>query len=203
MTNPIEIHTPLTEETIRSIHVGDTVEITGPIYAARDAAHKRMLEALAKGESIPIDLEGGNLIYYVGPTPPRPGAVIGAAGPTTSMRMDAFCAGLIPHGLRATMGKGGRGPELRELMKQHGAIYFLAVGGSGALLSQHIKKAEVIAYEDLGTEAIRLLMVEGFPAIVCNDVEGRDLLEEGKARWARRGMAAGSATEAARHNGGG
>lgn len=199
---PINIQTPLTEEVIHSLRVGDAVEITGPIFAARDAAHKRMLEALSRGESIPIDLKGGNLIYYVGPTPPRPGAVIGAAGPTTSMRMDAFCAGLIPHGLKATMGKGGRGPELRDLMRQHGAIYFLAVGGSGALLSQHIKKAEVIAYEDLGTEAIRLLTVEKFPAIVCNDVEGRDLLEEGKAKWARHPVPAG-APAATRKDGGG
>jgi fumarate hydratase subunit beta len=197
----MQIHTPLTAETIKSVRVGDAVEITGPIYAARDAAHKRMLEALARGEDIPIDLEAGNLIYYVGPTPPRPGAVIGAAGPTTSMRMDAFCAGLIPHGLKATMGKGGRGPELRDLMRQHGAIYFLAVGGSGALLSQHIKKAEVIAYEDLGTEAIRLLTVENFPAVVCNDVEGRDLLEEGKAKWARKPV--GAADKAGLRNGGG
>jgi len=199
---PIQIRTPLTDDIIKSLRVGDTVEITGPIYAARDAAHKRMLEALSRGESIPIDFKGGNLIYYVGPTPPRPGAVIGAAGPTTSMRMDAFCAGLIPHGLKATMGKGGRGPELRDLMRRHGAIYFLAVGGSGALLSQHIKQAEVIAYEDLGTEAIRLLTVENFPSIVCNDVEGRDLLEEGKAKWARKPVPAGAAKAPLRNGGG-
>ena len=180
----MEIVTPLTDEVIRNLRVGDQVEITGPIYTARDAAHRRMVEALEKGEPIPIQLEG-NIIYYVGPTPPRPGQVIGSAGPTTSMRMDGFCAPLLPHGLRATMGKGGRGPALRKLMKDYGAVYFLAVGGSGALLSRHIKQAEVIAYEDLATEAIRRLEVERFPAIVCNDVEGRDLLEEGKTQWAR------------------
>lgn len=180
----MEINTPLTEDVIRKLRAGDQVEITGPIYTARDAAHRRMVEALARGEAIPIEL-AGNILYYVGPTPPRPGQVIGSAGPTTSMRMDAFCAALLPHGLRASMGKGGRGPELRRAMRQHGAIYFIAVGGTGALLSKHIKKSEIIAYEDLQTEAIRRLEVERFPAIVCNDVEGRDLLEEGKARWAR------------------
>ncbi len=180
----MEIFTPLTDDVIRSLHVGQAVELTGVIYTARDAAHRRMAEALAKGESIPIQLEG-NILYYVGPTPPKEGKVIGSAGPTTSMRMDAFCAALLPFGLRASMGKGGRGPELRKLMQEHGAIYFLAVGGSGALLSRHIKKAEVVAYEDLATEAIRRLEVEQFPAIVCNDVEGHDLLEEGKRQWAR------------------
>ena len=180
----MEITTPLTDQVLRSLKTGDQVEITGVIYTARDAAHRRMAEALAKGESIPIKLEG-NIIYYVGPTPPRPGQAIGSAGPTTSMRMDDFWAALLPHGLRATIGKGGRSPELRKLMKQHGAVYFLAVGGSGALLSHHIKKAEVVAYEDLATEAIRRLEVEKFPVIVCNDTEGHDLLEEGKAKWAR------------------
>ena len=185
----MEIHTPITDDVIRGLNVGDQVEITGVLYTARDAAHRRMVETLAKGESIPIELEG-NILYYVGPTPPREGQVIGSAGPTTSMRMDAFCQALLPHGLRATIGKGGRGPELREAMQQHGAVYFLAVGGSGAFLSKHIKKAEVVAYEDLSTEAIRRLEVEKFPAIVCNDVQGRDLLEEGKRQWARPGGAA-------------
>lgn len=198
----MEIHTPLTDETIRSLKVGDAVEITGPLITARDAAHKRMVEALQRGDSIPIELEG-NIIYYVGPTPPRPGQVIGSAGPTTSMRMDAFYAALIPHGLRASLGKGGRGPAVRNVMKEYGAIYFLAVGGSGALLSQHIKKVEVIAYEDLGTEAIRRIQVEKFPCLVCNDVEGRDLLEQGKAQWARTPAAAIPPLEAPSHHGGG
>lgn len=180
----MEIHTPLTDEVLRSLHVGDQVEISGVIYTARDAAHRRMAEALGRGEAVPIPLEG-NLIYYVGPTPPKEGQVIGSAGPTTSMRMDGFWEALLPHGLRATIGKGGRGPALREKMKQYGAVYFLAVGGTGALLSRHFKSAEVVAYEDLATEAIRRVVVEKFPAIVCNDVEGRDLLEEGKAKWRR------------------
>ncbi len=180
----MEIRTPLTDELIKSLKTGDAVEITGPLIVARDAAHKRMIEAIARGEKPPIDL-ASSLIYYSGPTPPRPGAVIGSIGPTTSMRMDAFYAALIPHGLRASLGKGGRGPGVRKVMQEHGAIYFMAVGGSGALLSQHVKKAEVVAYEDLGTEAIRRIEVEGFPAIVCNDLSGRDLLEEGKAKWAR------------------
>ena len=196
----MEVFTPLTDETIHSLRVGTAVEFTGPLIVARDAAHKRLIETLQRGEPIPIDLKS-SLIYYAGPTPPRPGAVIGSVGPTTSMRMDAFYAALIPHGLRATLGKGGRGPEVRKVMKEHGAIYFLAVGGSGALLSQHVRKAEVIAYEDLGTEAIRRIEVEGFPAIVCNDLEGRDLLDEGKAKWARQPVLAG-AIQATRSNGG-
>ena len=197
----MEISTPLTDELIRSLRVGIAVEITGPLIVARDAAHKRLIEALQRGEPIPIDLKS-SLIYYSGPTPPRPGAVIGSIGPTTSMRMDAFYAALIPHGLRATLGKGGRGPEVRRVMKEHGAIYFMAVGGSGALLSQHVRKAEVIAYEDLGTEAIRRIEVEKFPAIVCNDVEGGDLLEQGRAKWARTPVAARVGQEAPLHNGG-
>lgn len=185
----MEIHTPLTDEVLRSLKVGDQVEITGVIYTARDAAHRRMVEGLAKGEAPPIPLEG-NLIYYVGPTPPRAGQVIGSAGPTTSMRMDGFWQALLPHGLRATIGKGGRGPVLRKKMQEFGAVYFLAVGGTGALLSRHVKSAEVVAYEDLATEAIRRLVVDKFPAIVCNDVHGADLLEQGKAQW-RRPVAAG------------
>jgi len=184
----MEIHTPLTDGVLRSLKVGDQVEITGVIHTARDAAHRRMADGLAKGEAPPIALEG-SLIYYVGPTPPREGQVIGSAGPTTSMRMDAFWEALLPHGLRATIGKGGRGLALRKKMQEFGAVYFLAVGGTGALLSRHVKSAEVVAYEDLATEAIRRLVVEKFPAIVCNDVDGADLLEQGKAQW-RRPLAA-------------
>jgi fumarate hydratase subunit beta len=180
----MEIRTPITEDVRRSLKVGQLVEITGEIYSARDAAHKRMAETLKAGGKAPIPFEG-NIVYYTGPTPPREGMALGSAGPTTSMRMDAFWEELLPFGLLTTLGKGGRGPELRKKMKQLGAVYFMAVGGTGALLTQHITKAEVVAYEDLGTEAIRRLTVEKLPAIVCVDAEGHDLLEEGKAKWRR------------------
>lgn len=180
----MEIRTPVSEEVRRSLKVGQLVEITGEIYSARDAAHKRMVETLKAGGQPPIPFEG-TIVYYVGPTPPREGMAIGSAGPTTSMRMDGFWEELLPYGLLLTIGKGGRGPRLREKMKQYGAVYFMAVGGTGAFLTQHIKKAEVVAYEDLGTEAIRRLTVEKLPVIVCVDAEGHDLLEEGKARWRR------------------
>lgn len=195
----MELHTPITEEVRRSLKVGQLVEITGEIYSARDAAHKRMAETLKAGGQAPISFEG-NIVYYTGPTPPREGAALGSAGPTTSMRMDAFWEELLPFGLLTTLGKGGRGPALRAKMKGQGAVYFMAVGGTGAFLTQHITKAEVVAYEDLGTEAIRRLTVEKLPVIVCVDSEGHDLLEEGKAKW-RRTPAEAVATSTS--NGGG
>jgi len=175
---------PLTVADTRKLRAGDYVYLSGPVYAARDAAHKRMVETLAKGEALPIDLRG-EVIYYVGPTPAKPGRVIGSAGPTTSMRMDGFTVPLLDAGLRGAIGKGGRGPEVREALAKHGAVYFLAVGGAGALLAKQIRSVEVIAYEDLGTEAIRRLELEDFPVVVCNDVYGADLLEQGKAQWRR------------------
>jgi fumarate hydratase subunit beta len=177
-----EIRLPLTEETIAGLRAGDHVRLTGVIYTARDAAHKRMIEALDRGEPLPIDIKGA-VIYYVGPTPERPGRVIGAAGPTTSMRLNPYTARLMEQGLKATIGKGGRNQAVREALKKHRGVYFLAVGGTGALLSKRVKSAEVVAYEDLGTEAIRRLEVEGFPVIVANDMYGNDLLALGKAKY--------------------
>jgi fumarate hydratase subunit beta len=182
MTNSIAVTTPLTDEVIERLAVGDHVTFTGVIYTARDAAHKRLIEMADRGEPLPLDLHG-QIIYYVGPTPPRPGAVIGSAGPTTAMRLDPYTPRMLELGLKGIIGKGGRGPAVREAIKQHHAVYCIAVGGTGALLNRHIKKAEVVAFEDLGTEAIRRLEVEGFPVIVVNDCRGGDLLEEGKARY--------------------
>jgi len=175
----IRLQTPLTDDDVARLRIGDHVRFNGVIYTARDAAHKRLIELMQRGEELPIDLRG-QVLYYVGPTPPRPGQVIGSAGPTTAMRLDPYTPAMLELGVKAIIGKGGRGPEVREALKRHRAIYCIAVGGTGALLSQHIKRAEVIAFEDLGTEAIRRLEVEEFPAIVVNDVEGRDLLEEGR-----------------------
>jgi fumarate hydratase subunit beta len=180
-----EIRLPLTEERIAGLRAGDHVTLTGVIYTARDAAHKRLIEALDKGEPLPIDIKGA-VIYYVGPTPERPRRVIGAAGPTTSMRLNPYTPRLLEQGLKATIGKGGRNQSVKEALKKHRGVYFIAVGGTGALLSKRIKKAEVVAYEDLGTEAIRRLEVEKFPVVVANDMYGNDLLELGKAKYQRR-----------------
>ncbi len=176
------IRLPLTDEAVKQLRAGDYVYLTGTLYTARDAAHRRMVEALSKGDSLPVDIRG-QVIYYVGPTPAKPGEVIGSAGPTTAMRMDPYTIPLLEAGLRGAIGKGGRGPQVREALRKHRAVYFLAVGGAGALLSKQIRRVEVIAYEELGTEAMRLLEVEEFPVVVCNDVHGGDLLEQGKARW--------------------
>jgi fumarate hydratase subunit beta len=179
-----KITTPLTDEVLAELRAGDEVELTGVIYTARDAAHRRLVEALEKGQPLPIDLKG-QVIYYVGPTPPRPGQVIGSAGPTTALRMDTYTPPLLAAGLKATIGKGGRSQQLRELMKSHRAVYFGAIGGAGALLSRQIRKAEVVAYPDLGPEAIYRLEVEDFPLVVVDDIYGNDLLEMGKAQWRR------------------
>lgn len=181
----IEVHLPLTDESISKLHAGDHVQLTGVIYTARDAAHKRLIEALDKGEPLPVDIKG-QVLYYVGPTPARPGRVIGAAGPTTSMRLNPYTPRLLEHGLKGAIGKGGRNRAVREALKKHKAVYFLAVGGTGALLSKRVKSAEVVAYEDLGTEAIRRLEVEDFPVVVANDMYGNDLLEAGKAKYQKR-----------------
>ncbi len=174
--------TPLTDAVIDGLTIGEHVAFTGVIYTARDAAHKRLIEMANRGEELPIDLRG-QVIYYVGPTPPRPGAVIGSAGPTTAMRLDPYTERMLEFGVKGIIGKGGRGPAIREAIKQHHAVYCIAVGGTGALLNRHIKSATVVAFEDLGTEAIRRLEVEGFPAIVVNDCRGADLLEEGKRQY--------------------
>jgi fumarate hydratase subunit beta len=181
----IDVKLPLTDETIEKLHAGDHIRLTGVIYTARDAAHKRMTEALNKGDPLPFDIRG-QVVYYVGPTPARPGRVIGAAGPTTAMRLNPYTPRLLEGGLKGAIGKGGRDDRVREAFKKNKAVYFLAVGGTGALLSKRIKSAEVVAYEDLGTEAVRKLEVEDFPVVVVNDIYGNDLLEQGKAQYRKR-----------------
>ena len=177
-----EIRTPLTREMARELRSGDSCLITGTIYTARDAAHKRLCELVAQGKELPFDVKD-SIIYFVGPTPAKPGQAIGSAGPTTSYRMDAYSPTMIACGQTGMIGKGKRGPEVVAAMKEHGAVYFGAIGGCGALLSKCIKKAEVVAYEDLGAEAIRRLEVEDFPAIVIIDSEGNNLYETGRANY--------------------
>lgn len=176
---------PLTEELARSLHAGDRVRLTGTIYTSRDAGHKRMCETLSQGGTLPFDPADAT-IYYVGPTPAKPGQVIGSAGPTTSGRMDAYAPTLMSVGVRGMIGKGERLPEVVEAMKQYGGIYFGAIGGAGALLAKCIKKCELIAYEDLGAEALRKLYVEDMPLVVIIDSEGRNLYREGRDSYLRR-----------------
>jgi fumarate hydratase subunit beta len=178
----VRLTTPITGDDVMQLKIGDHVRITGVIYTARDAAHSRMIQTLDAGEKLPIDIKG-QLIYYVGPTPARPGRASGAFGPTTSMRIDPFTPRLLQEGLKACMGKGNRGEEVREALKANKAVYLMAVGGAGAMLSQFIRKVEVVAYEDLGTESLKRVEVEDFPAIVMDDCEGRDLLNEGRKQW--------------------
>ena len=179
---PISITTPLSKEDARSLKAGDSVLLTGVIYTARDAAHKRLCEMAAQGKELPMDIKDA-VIYFVGPTPARPGEAIGSAGPTTSYRMDAYSPTLIGLGQTGMIGKGKRGPEVVSAMKEHGAVYFGAIGGCGALLSQCIKKAEIVCYEDLGAEAVRRLEVENFPVVVIIDSEGNNLYESGRADY--------------------
>lgn len=178
------IFTPLTDETIESLKAGDRVLLNGYIYTARDAAHKRMVEALNRGEAPPFDMKR-QVIYYVGPTPPKPGQVIGSAGPTTAIRMDKYVEPLLKLGLKGMIGKGYRSQLVKDLLVKYKAVYFAAVGGVAVLLSKSIKSSEVIAYEDLGTEAIRRLYVEDFPVIVANDIYGGDVFEEGRKKFAQ------------------
>jgi len=173
---------PLTDETLKELKAGDNVLLTGVMYVARDAAHKRMIEALDQGKPLPFDIKG-QTIYYMGPSPARSGQVIGSAGPTTSGRMDVYSLRLIAKGLRGMIGKGMRSQAVKDAMKKYKAVYLAAIGGAGALISKSIKKSEVIAYEELGAEAIRRLEVEDFPATVINDIYGGDLYQEGKARY--------------------
>lgn len=170
------ITAPLTDEVVQNLKAGDYVYITGVIYTARDAAHKRMYESMVKGDNIPFDLNN-NIIYYLGPTPAREGQVIGSAGPTTSSRMDKYTPLLLKNGLKGMIGKGKRNQEVLDAIKENSAVYFAAVGGAGALLSKCITKSEVIAYDDLGTEAIRRLHVVSFPVIVVADKDGNNLYE--------------------------
>lgn len=176
------VKVPLSKEDAKSLKTGDYVYLTGTIYSARDAAHKRMSEALAKGEKLPLDVEG-NVIYYMGPSPAREGRPIGSAGPTTSGRMDPYAPQLLDLGLRGMIGKGKRTNEVRDAVVRNGAVYFAAVGGAGALLSHCIKSSEVIAYDDLGPEAIRKLEVEELPAVVVMDSTGDDLYISAVAQY--------------------
>ena len=182
MSDTKKIILPLKDSDIVGLKAGDRVLLSGVIYTARDAAHKRLIELLDKGEKLPFDVKG-ELIYYVGPTPAKPGFVIGSAGPTTSGRMDAYTPRLLSLGLKGTIGKGQRSQEVIEAMKKHKAIYMAAVGGAAAVIAKTIKKAEVVAYEDLGAEAIRRLTVEDFPAIVVNDIYGGDLFKIGVEKY--------------------
>ena len=178
----ISVKVPLSREEARKLKSGDSCLLTGVIYTARDAAHKRLCELVAQGKELPLNIKD-SVIYFVGPTPARPGEVIGSAGPTTSYRMDAYSPTLIRLGQTGMIGKGKRSPEVIAAMKEYGAVYFGAIGGCGALLSQCIKKAEVIAYDDLGAEAIRRLEVENFPVVVIIDSEGNNLYETGRAAY--------------------
>lgn len=178
----IRIETPLTEEKARALKSGDSVLLSGTIYTARDAAHKRIVEAMEAGKPLPFDPKNA-VVYYVGPTPAKPGQAIGSAGPTTSYRMDAYSPALIARGQRGMIGKGKRGPAVVEAMKQHGAVYFGAIGGAGALLSKCVRTAEVIAYDDLGAEAVRRLTVEDMPLTVVIDSEGHNLYETGREAY--------------------
>jgi fumarate hydratase subunit beta len=176
--------TPLTDEDIEKLKIGDIVYLSGTIYTARDAAHKRLVDLINEGKELPFDLKG-SVIYFVGPTPPKPGEPIGSAGPTTSYRMDSYSPTLIEHGQKGMIGKGKRNEAVKEACKKYKAVYFGATGGAGALIAKRIKKAEVIAYPELGPEAIRKLEVEDFPVTVVNDIYGGDLYEEGRKKWAK------------------
>lgn len=184
MSEPIRIETPLGDEDVAGLKAGDRVLISGVIYTGRDAAHKRLVDLIDKGEELPLDIKG-QIIYYVGPTPARPGKPIGSAGPTSSYRMDPYSPRLMEKGLKGMIGKGMRSKEVIEAMKQYRAVYMAAVGGAAALIARRIKKSEIIVYEDLGPEAIRRLEVEDFPAIVVNDIWGNDLYVEGTRRYER------------------
>jgi len=177
-----KIKTPLTEEVITSLHSGDMVLLSGEIYTARDVAHRRLYESLLKGEKLPIDLPNA-VLFYAAPTPTPPKKVIGSIGPTTSYRMDAFTPKLLEAGLRAMIGKGNRSPQVVEAIKNYQAVYFGAIGGIAALMSQCVKKMELIAYEDLGPEAIRKLTIVDLPLVVINDSQGRDLYLSEKNKW--------------------
>jgi fumarate hydratase subunit beta len=175
---------PLSDNDVEDLKIGDRVSITGVIYAARDAAHKRFVELLDQGKDLPIDLKG-QIVYYVGPSPPKPGQVIGSAGPTTSSRMDAYAPKLLEYGLKGMIGKGTRSKPVLDAMQKHKGVYFIAVGGAAALLSKRIKESKVVAYEDLGPEALRMLKVEDFPVVVANDAHGGDLYKEGMRKYSR------------------
>jgi len=179
---PVELHTPLTTADVNCLRSGMRVLLSGEMYAARDAAHARMFDLLRRGEPLPFPIEG-SVIYYVGPSPAPPGRIIGAAGPTTAGRMDSYTPALIAAGLRGMIGKGSRSAEVKEAMQKYGAVYFAAVGGAGVLLARRITRVEVVAWEDLGPEAVRRLWVEKFPLVVAGDRFGGDLYEEARRKY--------------------
>jgi fumarate hydratase subunit beta len=185
MTDAIHLQTPLKEEELEQLTIGDPVLLSGVVYTARDAAHKRMIEALERGEELPFELKG-QVIYYVAPSPASPGRVIGSAGPTTSSRMDPFTPVLLELGVKGLVGKGQRSREVVKLLMEHKAVYFTAVGGAAALLSQTITESRIIAYPDLGPEAVRQLVLKEFPVVVANDIHGNDLFLAGWKRYRRR-----------------
>ncbi|MCK5145183.1 Fe-S-containing hydro-lyase [bacterium] len=182
MSEPKHITTPLTDEMVKDLKIGDSVLISGVIFTGRDSAHKRLIETLDAGEDLPVDLRG-QIIYYAGPAPAKPGKPIGSIGPTTSYRMDPYAPQLLEYGLKGMIGKGNRSKPVVDAMKATCAVYFGAIGGAAALGAKTVKKAEVVAYEDLGPEAIRRLEVEDFPAVVVNDWRGGDLYKEGMAQY--------------------
>jgi fumarate hydratase subunit beta len=184
MSDAIRIKTPLSDGDVAKLKIGDKVLLNGVIYTGRDAAHKRLIDLVEAGKPLPIDIKG-QVIYYVGPAPAKPGQAIGSAGPTTSYRMDAYSPKLMELGLKGMIGKGMRKKEVIDAMKKYKAVYFAATGGAGALLAKAIKKAQIVAYEDLGPEAINRLEVVDFPLIVVNDIQGNDLYNEGMKKYAR------------------
>jgi len=184
MQEAIRLTTPLKSEDVDKLRIGDRVLLNGIVYTARDAAHKRLIQLIEAGEPLPFDVEG-QVIYYVGPSPAKPGQAVGAAGPTTSYRMDAYAPTLIERGLKGMIGKGKRNDAVKDAMQNHKAVYFAAIGGAGALMAKSILSAEIIAYPELGPEAIRKLEVKNFPVIVANDAHGGDLYEEGAKAYAR------------------
>lgn len=185
MSNRTHIKTPLNDDDISRLKIGDKVLISGVIYTARDAAHKRFIALIDQGKELPFDVQN-QIIYYVGPSPARPGVPIGSCGPTTSYRMDVYTPKLLERGLKATIGKGNRSEVVIEAMKRYRAVYFAATGGAAALLSGAVKKMDVIAYQDLGAEAIMRLEVSNFPVVVANDIYGNDLYKEGVAKYERK-----------------
>ena len=182
MDTHIKIQTPLTEDAVLQLRIGDRVLLNGAIITARDAAHKRLIDLIQQGKELPFDLHG-SVIYYVGPAPPKPGMAVGSAGPTSSYRMDPYTPPLLERGLKGMIGKGQRGPEIVQAMKKNKAVYLAATGGAGAMLSKAIKAAKIIAYQDLGPEAIRELIVVDFPVIVVNDCSGNDLYDQGRLKY--------------------
>ena len=184
MSEVIKITTPLSDEVVDSLKSGDQVSINGILYTARDAAHKRLIDLLDHGDELPFDIKG-QIIYYVGPTPAKPGAIIGSAGPTTSYRMDPYAPRLMEVGMKGMIGKGNRTQSVIDAMVKYKSIYFAAIGGAGALVARSIKKVEIIAYEDLGPEAIRKMEVEDFQAVVVNDTRGNDVYKEGMNKYKR------------------